>query len=246
MLDAAFHHRCNGQKVTAVPLLLSWGLPEEVLADSFLIFAEDGRSSGMGLQELLPTPGKELGLVFTDEFSGTDGMARLLHEAVFMIRSDLERKGQLEIYNSLHSAVERMVDLDENARSSEGLTDLFIHDFREWLRREHRVAVFLPKGEDAEVKNPKKVLFFRQDYLLLSKEAFDQLLLPMDRRSIPQDHVKASLAQKGILKCEECGSYQVKIRYGKDGRQTIRGYKLALQQLDDPDNGFRVLDWCKR
>ena len=247
MLDAVYHHRCGSHTVTCVPMLLSWGLPEDdLVADSFLIFAEDGGNSGIGLQDLLPSPGKELDLVLTNEFAEVEGMARLLNEAVWMIRSEFERKGKLEIYTKLQSAVLRMVALDENARSSEGLSDLFINDLRKWVRREHPEAIILQNGLDNEIQNPQETLFFRNDSLLLSKEAFETILQPMGRRSIPYHHVKEALRHAGVLQCEEAGTYQVKIRFGKDGVENVRGYKLALNRLDDPDNGFRVLDCCRR
>ena len=249
--DILFRHSVGAYPTAAVPLLLSVGsLPEDADNNTFCLFLDEGKKINVGVEDLIPS-GKELTLVKEQwkTITGYSNVGQILAYATCFSYPALSKTGRLEEYYSLMEAVQRVEQMNENARSRDGIVEQFLEGFWSYVSSHHHIVPIDLSTAPALLPDPDICFFFKNGTVSVTPVLFAAIVASMRLSGVlPDQLIKQFLKEEGVLLTDETGTYQTKIRFPNKCKEApLRGYRFSVEQLerDTRDRGVRLRAYLK-
>lgn len=172
---------------------------------------------------------------------------RILRAAVNFLEPYFFRKGELFRVEELLDLVRQMCTVDENARDTNDMPEIFIRYLFEWQDETNFGEICdLDAGIDAEIDSDGTI-FYDAANVYITEKMFKKIVEPM-RAYVPINSLKRSLRDNGYLitgKGNSANTYTTKIDISSDGssenRIRIMKFKRKLLAVS---GGLNFIDVC--
>lgn len=172
---------------------------------------------------------------------------RILHAAVYFLEPYFFRKGELFRVDELLNLVHQMCIVDENARDTNDMPEVFIKYLFKWQEETNFSNI---SDLDAEIKveiDSNETIFYDAKNVCMTEKMFKKIVEPM-RAYVPINSLKKSLRDNGYLivgNGNSANTYTTKIDIsGTDGLENrIRVMKFKRKLLA-VSGGLNFIDIC--
>lgn len=217
----------------------------------FFVFLDERQySTGYRIGDIVPYP-TDLEAIHTKLIKQDDSEMmeeeRILRAAVYFLEPYFFRKGELFRVEELLDLVRQMCIVDENARDTNDMPEIFLRYLFEWQRETNFAKICdLDIGVDVET-NSDETIFYDAANVYITEKMFKEIVEPM-RAYVPVNSLKRSLRDKGYLivgKGNAANTYTTKIDISGDGsaENRIRVMKFERKLLA-VSGGLNFIDLC--
>lgn len=172
---------------------------------------------------------------------------RILRAAVFFLEPYFFRKGELFRVEELIEVVRQMCVVDENARDTNDLPDVFVKYLFEW-QEETRFSEIRDLETEAETEaDSDETIFYNEKNVFITEKMFKKIVEPM-RAYVSINSLKSSLRDNGYLIVGTgnlVNTYTTKVNVSGVGRheKRIRAMKFERKYLA-LSGGLDFIDVC--
>lgn len=193
--------RADDRAVTRLPIILTEHLLTEELAEElFLIDFEDAMGE-VDVWNHLPEP-EEFSLIgekieeLEKEICDEE---RFLRAGICFLYPDYKRRGRLGDYQALHVLASWLVALDDEAKDSSGIAEMFIERLYKYEENGQKPKLIrLPNVHTDDMKNSSYYFFHDDRFLYISNALFSKIIEPL-KQAAGAATVKSVLAAEKIL-----------------------------------------------
>jgi len=172
---------------------------------------------------------------------------RILRAAVYFLEPYFFRRNELFRIDELLNTVDQMCIIDENARDTNDISEVFLKYLFEWQETTHFKEIHeLGYGAEYDI-DINEMVFHDDEYVYLTERLFKKIVEPM-RGYAPLNSLKRCLRENGIIvagKNSSMNTYTIKVSaYGNfQNRGRVRMIRLKRELLKLP-GGLDLVDKC--
>lgn len=172
---------------------------------------------------------------------------RILRAAVFFLEPYFFRKGELYRVEELLEIVHQMYVINENARDTNDVPELFVKYLFEWQEETGFSNIRDLEAEAEKETNPDETIFYDEKNVFITEKMFKKIVEPM-RTYVSINSLKICLRDKGYLIVgtgNSVNTYTTKVNISGSGsdEKRIRAMKFERKHLTLV-GGLNIVDVC--
>lgn len=224
---------------------------EDEEGNYFFVFLEERQySKGYEIGEIVPYPtdleALHNKLRSQDNYEMTEE-ERILRAAVYFLEPYFFRKGELFRVDELLETVKQMCIVDENARDTNDMPEIFIKYLFEWQEETNFSNISDLEAEIEAETDYDQTIFYDAENVYVTEKMFKKIVEPM-RAYVPINSIKKCLRDSGYLivgNGNSANTYTTKIDVsgagGSENRIRVMKFKRKLLAVS---GGLDFIDVC--
>lgn len=183
-------------------------------------------------------------LMKQDDYEMTEE-ERILRAAVYFLELYFFRKGELFRIDELLNLVDQMCIVDENARNTNDMPEIFIRYLFKWQEETNFSNISDLDAEIKEEADSDETIFYNAENVYITEKIFKKIVEPM-RAYVPINFLKKSLRDNGYLivgNLANTYTTKVDISGADDAENRIRVMKFKRKMLA-VSGGLNFIDVC--